>query len=150
MGKIEPSIYIHKQYSGSDISKMKQFLSEYRGMLLSTISTSTIPLFRNLTETAQTAVNAYIYRDKNIVTLEKCRNTGRKACHSRFGGTFPGQAGRAFKESAVPLRDRCQRRHHILFDGKGHNATCCGSPGLFPYSLQKIGKSDQIPIFLRP
>ena len=51
MGKIEPSIYIHKQYSGSDISKMKQFLSEYRGMLLSTISTSTIPLFRNLTET---------------------------------------------------------------------------------------------------
>lgn len=71
MGKIEPSIYIHKQYSGSDISKMKQFLSEYRGMLLSTISTSTIPLFRNLTETAQTAVNAYIYRDKNIVTLEE-------------------------------------------------------------------------------
>lgn len=71
MGKIEPSVYVHKQYSGSDILKMKQFLSEYRGMLLSAVSTSTIPLSRNLVETAQTALNAYIYKDRNVATLQE-------------------------------------------------------------------------------
>lgn len=71
MGKIEPSIYVHKQYSGSDISKMKEFLTEYRGMLLSAISTSTIPLSRNLVETVQTALNAYIYKDRNVATLQE-------------------------------------------------------------------------------
>ena len=77
MGKIEPSIYVHKQYSGSDISRMKQFLNEYRGMLLSAVSTSTIPLSRNLVETAQTALNAYIYKDRYVVTLQEMQEHWR-------------------------------------------------------------------------
>jgi len=135
MGKIEPSIYVHRQYSGNDISKMKQFLREYREMLLSTISTSTIPLFRNLTETVQTAVNAYIYKDRKVVTLEEMQDNwkGRPA--------IVVSAGPSLDKQIELLREA---QHHCVIIANDVIANYLIEKGIMPHVIAALDYSHVV------
>ena len=125
MGKIEPSIYVHRQYSGNDISKMTAVFERVQGMLLSAISTSTIPLSRNLVETAQTALNAYIYKDRNVATLQEILKhwKGKPAIAVSAGPSWTSKS--SFKEA----------QHHCVIIANDVIANYLIERGIIPHVI---------------